>query len=58
MAKGVEVAVEDRQSGQMKQIECEYLVGADGVKSEVREDLGIEMIGQKGKDTFMMICSI
>ncbi len=33
----------------MKRVECEYLVGADGVKSRVRQDLGIQMIGDKSK---------
>lgn len=27
------------------EIKCDYLVGADGVRSEVRRDLGIELSG-------------
>ena len=30
-------------------IKCDYLVGADGVRSLVRKHLGIEMQGTKGK---------
>ena len=55
LAKTVEVDVEDKLSGKMQQIECEYLVGADGVKSKVRQDLGIEMIGDKSKLLQLMI---
>jgi 2-polyprenyl-6-methoxyphenol hydroxylase-like FAD-dependent oxidoreductase len=37
------VDVEDRSLGQGMEIECNYLVGADGTRSKVREDLGIQM---------------
>lgn len=43
------VQIEDRALGQQIEVDCRYLVGADGVKSKVREDLGIQLRGQKGK---------
>jgi 2-polyprenyl-6-methoxyphenol hydroxylase-like FAD-dependent oxidoreductase len=45
LSKQVLVEVADRKDGGVKEIECEYLVGADGVRSRVRADLGIEMTG-------------
>ena len=31
--------------GEPYQIKCKYLVGADGVKSKVRQNIGVEMQG-------------
>ncbi|TNV72417.1 hypothetical protein FGO68_gene14059 [Halteria grandinella] len=50
----VQVDIEDRELGKVIQVECRHLVGADGVKSRVREDLGIQLRGQKGKDSFAL----
>ena len=30
-------------------VECQILVGADGVRSKVRENIGVEMHGKKSK---------
>jgi 2-polyprenyl-6-methoxyphenol hydroxylase-like FAD-dependent oxidoreductase len=46
----VEVEVENQ--GSVKKIECDYLVAADGVKSQVRRDLDIQMIGDKSKNPY------
>jgi 2-polyprenyl-6-methoxyphenol hydroxylase-like FAD-dependent oxidoreductase len=36
-------------------IECDYLVAADGVKSKIRHDLGLEMIGERNMMNFVNI---
>lgn len=37
------------------EVQCKYLVGADGVKSRVREALGIEMVGTKNIQNFVNV---
>lgn len=44
-ADGVTVTVEDGASGDTYAIRAAYLVGCDGANSDVREALGIEMLG-------------
>jgi 2-polyprenyl-6-methoxyphenol hydroxylase-like FAD-dependent oxidoreductase len=44
--RGVVATLTDLRSGEPEQIEAEYLVGCDGAGSQVRRDLGIEMVGQ------------
>jgi 2-polyprenyl-6-methoxyphenol hydroxylase-like FAD-dependent oxidoreductase len=43
------VKVQGPSANDDSEIRCHYIVGADGVKSKVRKDLGIKMLGQKGK---------
>lgn len=47
--EALEVKVMEQEGGQNqpKTIRCKYLVGADGVKSSIRQDLKIEMLGSK-----------
>lgn len=49
----VEVPVENGNGDKKGIIECSYLVGADGTRSKVREDIGVKMTGHKGKSTCM-----
>ncbi|MBN8226066.1 FAD-dependent monooxygenase [Corallococcus macrosporus] len=48
-AQGVRATVLDRDTGAVSTVEAAYLIGADGVRSPVREALGI---GQKGRGSF------
>ncbi len=45
---GVTTTVKDRLSGEEVQIRSKYLVGADGGKSKVAEDIGLPFEGQMG----------
>src|SRR4051795_12884485 len=45
-ADGVTVHVRDRISGHEYEIRCRYLVGADGGRSKIAQDLGLPMEGQ------------
>jgi 2,4-dichlorophenol 6-monooxygenase len=45
---GVTATVRDRLSGEDMQIRAKYLIGADGGRSKVAEDLGLPMVGQMG----------
>jgi putative polyketide hydroxylase len=45
---GVAALVRDVGSGETRTVHCQYLVGADGASSRVRESLGITMRGQSG----------
>ncbi|CDW87725.1 polyketide hydroxylase-like [Stylonychia lemnae] len=49
----VKIKIEDRQSKGLVDIECDFLVGADGVKSKVRQNLGIEMFGANNIQNFV-----
>ncbi|BCY08218.1 FAD-dependent monooxygenase [Actinoplanes sp. L3-i22] len=42
---GVDVEVRDRVTGQEYTIRAKYLIGADGARSQVAEDLGLPMAG-------------
>jgi 2,4-dichlorophenol 6-monooxygenase len=44
--RGVTVAVRDVGSGEEYSIRCKYLVGADGARSKVLEDAGLQLEGQ------------
>ncbi|GLW35799.1 FAD-dependent oxidoreductase [Actinoplanes regularis] len=44
-ADGVDVRVRDRLTGQEYTIRARYLIGADGARSQVTEDLGLPMRG-------------
>jgi 2-polyprenyl-6-methoxyphenol hydroxylase-like FAD-dependent oxidoreductase len=43
---GATAVVRDRATGETKTVRARYLVAADGVRSKVREQLGIEMLGR------------
>jgi 2,4-dichlorophenol 6-monooxygenase len=43
--EGVDVDVRDRLTGQEYTIRAKYLIGADGARSQVAEDLGLPMVG-------------
>jgi 2,4-dichlorophenol 6-monooxygenase len=45
---GVTATVRDRLSGEDVHIRAKYLIGADGGRSKVAEDLGLPMVGQMG----------
>jgi 2,4-dichlorophenol 6-monooxygenase len=45
---GVTATVQDRISGETYQIRAKYLIGADGGRSQVAEDIGLPMHGQMG----------
>jgi 2,4-dichlorophenol 6-monooxygenase len=47
-ADGVTATVQDRISGETYQIRAKYLIGADGGRSQVAEDIGLPMHGQMG----------
>lgn len=46
--KGVSALIRDLQSAQVQRIRCDYLVGADGARSCVREAIGARMEGRYG----------
>ena len=46
--KGVTATVQDRLSGGTYQIRAKYLIGADGGRSKVAEDIGLPMEGSMG----------
>ena len=46
--RGVRVRVRDLASGEERIIEAEYLVGADGSRSAVRDAIGAKMVGEYG----------
>ncbi len=47
-ADAVVADVTDVKSGGVRRVRCQYLVGADGARSFVRQHLGIAMTGQSG----------
>ncbi|MDQ0473907.1 FAD-dependent oxidoreductase [Labrys wisconsinensis] len=47
-ADGVTVTVRDRLSGEDFQVRAKYLIGADGGRSKVAEDIGLPMQGRMG----------
>ncbi|SEF14986.1 2,4-dichlorophenol 6-monooxygenase [Rhizobiales bacterium GAS191] len=47
-ADGVTATVRDRLSGSNYQIRAKYLIGADGGRSQVAEDIGLPMQGKMG----------
>lgn len=47
-ADGVTATVQDRLSGLQYQIRARYLIGADGGRSKVAEDIGLPMQGRMG----------
>ena len=47
-ADGVTAIVRDRLSGHDYQIRAKYLIGADGGRSKVAEDIGLPMVGKMG----------
>lgn len=46
--EGVTVHVTDEDSGEEKVIRAQYMVACDGAESQIRDDLGIELIGNHG----------
>jgi 2,4-dichlorophenol 6-monooxygenase len=44
--EGVDVSLEDRSTGRRFTVRAAYLIGADGARSRVVEDLGLELEGQ------------
>ncbi len=47
-ADGVTVRLRDRLQGRDFEVVCKYLVGADGGRSQVAKDIGLELQGQGG----------
>jgi 2-polyprenyl-6-methoxyphenol hydroxylase-like FAD-dependent oxidoreductase len=54
-ASGVTATIRDRTSDEVICARAQYLVGADGAHSSVREALGIKMVGQAGISHSMSI---
>jgi len=46
--KGVTVYVTDENSGAEKVIHAQYMVACDGAESQIRDDLGIDLVGDHG----------
>src|ERR1700730_10358232 len=44
-ADGITARIGDRATGQVREVRCKYLIGADGSKSSVRKRLGLTMRG-------------
>ena len=42
---GVSVQLEDRLTGRVYTVRCQYLVGADGARSKIADDLGLDVEG-------------
>lgn len=55
---GVTATVRDRSSGESYEIRAGYLIGADGGRSQVAEDIGLPMEGQMGIAGSMNIDSL
>lgn len=49
---GVVARIRKRESGEEYQVQCEYLIGADGARSRVLEQLGIPVIGKTINSAF------
>lgn len=47
-AEGVTATVKDRLSGETYEIRAKYMIGADGGRSKVAEDIGLPMEGRMG----------
>ena len=47
-ANGVTATLLDKVSGQTSEQRCDYLVGADGARSRVRQAIGAKMVGEHG----------
>jgi 2-polyprenyl-6-methoxyphenol hydroxylase-like FAD-dependent oxidoreductase len=45
---GVSAQLQDRLTGALQTLRLDYLVGADGARSRVRESIGGTMVGQRG----------
>lgn len=50
--EGVVATIRKRESGEEYQVKCDYLVGADGARSQVLESLGIPIIGKTINSAF------
>ena len=48
VAHGAQATVRDLRSGAKHTVRCDYLVGADGARSTVREAIGAKMVGKYG----------
>ena len=53
--EGITALIADRATGRVRTVRCQYLVGADGSKSAVRERAGIKMRGIGVLDRFVGI---
>jgi putative polyketide hydroxylase len=47
-AAGVSARIVDRATGNERHVRAAYLLGADGARSRVRQELGIQMLGSTG----------
>ncbi|MAU40122.1 MAG: 2,4-dichlorophenol 6-monooxygenase [Kordiimonas sp.] len=47
-ADGVTVTLHDRLVGSTYQVRAKYLIGADGARSQIAEDIGLPMVGKMG----------
>jgi len=52
---GISATLLDREQGEQTQVRAQYLIGADGAHSRVREVLGIPMVGPAGLGHTMSI---
>jgi putative polyketide hydroxylase len=44
-SNGITAQIGDRMTGRLREVQCRYLIAADGSKSPVREGLGVRMLG-------------
>lgn len=52
---GVKTVIENRSTGELYAIQSKYLVACDGAKSKVRENVGIQCLGESAVQTLMTI---
>ena len=45
---GVTLSYRETESGEVRSLRVEYLIGADGARSKVRDDIGAKMVGTYG----------
>jgi 2,4-dichlorophenol 6-monooxygenase len=58
-ADGVTAYVDDRLTGQKVTIRARYMIGADGARSRVVEQLGLPLVGQEGLGAvFNVFCEV
>ena len=58
-AEGVAATIRDRLSDEVVTVRARYMVGADGARSRVAEQLGLPLVGQHGLGTvFNVLCDV
>jgi 2,4-dichlorophenol 6-monooxygenase len=56
---GVTASIQDRLTGERLTVRAKYMIGADGARSRIVEQLGIALIGQHGLgNVFNVLCDV